>query len=141
MRPVTPFMAIRRVRVGLGIAVACSSGGTSRCSRTFRAGDGLSRREGFQKRCGGKFHTRRANKSASECAFQAMLSTSVGQAATRGESIMAAVRLQDVAAAAGVSQATASRVLNGSSRIPGEGVADRVRAAAADLGYVANAQA
>ncbi|OZC50932.1 LacI family transcriptional regulator [Rhodococcus sp. 15-649-1-2] len=54
---------------------------------------------------------------------------------------MAAVRLQDVAAAAGVSQATASRVLNGSSRIPGEGVADRVRAAAADLGYVANAQA
>ncbi|SNS93401.1 LacI family DNA-binding transcriptional regulator [Rhodococcoides kyotonense] len=54
---------------------------------------------------------------------------------------MAAVRLSDVAAAAGVSQATASRVLNGSSRIPGEGVADRVRAAAADLGYVANAQA
>ncbi|OAK53593.1 LacI family DNA-binding transcriptional regulator [Rhodococcoides kyotonense] len=54
---------------------------------------------------------------------------------------MAAVRLQDVAAAAGVSQATASRVLNGSSRVPGEGVADRVRAAAADLGYVPNAQA
>jgi LacI family transcriptional regulator len=54
---------------------------------------------------------------------------------------MAAVRLQDVAAAAGVSQATASRVLNGSSRVPGEGVADRVRTAAAELGYVANAQA
>ncbi len=54
---------------------------------------------------------------------------------------MAAVRLQDVAAAAGVSPATASRVLNGSSRVPGEGVADRVRAAAARLGYVANAQA
>ncbi|MGA9872798.1 MAG: LacI family DNA-binding transcriptional regulator [Rhodococcus sp. (in: high G+C Gram-positive bacteria)] len=54
---------------------------------------------------------------------------------------MAAVRLQDVAAAAGVSQATASRVLNGSSRVPGEGVADRVRAAAQSLGYVANAQA
>ncbi|WP_228001669.1 LacI family DNA-binding transcriptional regulator [Nocardia australiensis] len=54
---------------------------------------------------------------------------------------MAAVRLQDVAIRAGVSQATASRVLNGSSRIPGEGVADRVRAAAAELGYVANAQA
>jgi len=54
---------------------------------------------------------------------------------------MAAVRLQDVAAAAGVSQATASRVLNGSSRIPGEGVADRVRAAARRLGYVPNAQA
>lgn len=54
---------------------------------------------------------------------------------------MAAVTLQDVAVRAGVSQATASRVLNGSSRIPGEGVADRVRAAARELGYVANAQA
>ena len=54
---------------------------------------------------------------------------------------MAAVTLQDVATRAGVSQATASRVLNGSSRIPGEGVADRVRAAARELGYVANAQA
>ncbi|MBF6419634.1 LacI family DNA-binding transcriptional regulator [Nocardia farcinica] len=54
---------------------------------------------------------------------------------------MAAVRLQDVAARAGVSLATASRVLNGSSRVPGEGVADRVRAAAAELGYVPNAQA
>ncbi|MET0453456.1 MAG: LacI family DNA-binding transcriptional regulator [Mycobacterium sp.] len=54
---------------------------------------------------------------------------------------MAAVTLQDVAARAGVSQATASRVLNGSSRVPGEGVADRVRAAARELGYVANAQA
>ena len=54
---------------------------------------------------------------------------------------MAAVRLQDVAARAGVSQATASRVLNGSTRIPGEGVADRVRAAARELGYKPNAQA
>jgi LacI family transcriptional regulator len=54
---------------------------------------------------------------------------------------MAAVTLHDVAVRAGVSQATASRVLNGSSRIPGEGVADRVRAAARELGYVANAQA
>ncbi|MGB3772166.1 MAG: LacI family DNA-binding transcriptional regulator [Rhodococcus sp. (in: high G+C Gram-positive bacteria)] len=54
---------------------------------------------------------------------------------------MTAVRLRDVAAAAGVSQATASRVLNGSSRVPGEGVADRVRAVAAQLGYVPNAQA
>ncbi|MEU8898652.1 LacI family DNA-binding transcriptional regulator [Nocardia sp. NPDC048505] len=54
---------------------------------------------------------------------------------------MAAVRLQDVAIRAGVSQATASRVLNGSSRVPGEEVADRVRAAAAELGYVPNAQA
>ena len=54
---------------------------------------------------------------------------------------MAAVTLQDVATRAGVSQATASRVLNGSARVPGEGVADRVRAAARELGYVANAQA
>jgi LacI family transcriptional regulator len=54
---------------------------------------------------------------------------------------MAAVTLQDVAALAGVSQATASRVLNGSNRVPGEGVADRVRAAARELGYVPNAQA
>ncbi|MGH3643002.1 MAG: LacI family DNA-binding transcriptional regulator [Mycobacterium sp.] len=54
---------------------------------------------------------------------------------------MAAVTLQDVATRAGVSQATASRVLNGSARVPGEGVADRVRAAARELGYVPNAQA
>lgn len=54
---------------------------------------------------------------------------------------MAAVTLQDVALRAGVSQATASRVLNGSSRVPGAGVADRVRTAARELGYVANAQA
>jgi LacI family transcriptional regulator len=52
-----------------------------------------------------------------------------------------AVTLQDVAVRAGVSQATASRVLNGSARIPGEGVADRARAAALELGYVPNAQA
>jgi LacI family transcriptional regulator len=52
-----------------------------------------------------------------------------------------AVTLQDVAVRAGVSQATASRVLNGSARVPGEGVADRVRTAARELGYVANAQA
>ncbi|PBC55868.1 MULTISPECIES: LacI family DNA-binding transcriptional regulator [Rhodococcus] len=54
---------------------------------------------------------------------------------------MVAVRLQDVAIRAGVSQATASRVLNGSTRVPGAGVADRVRAAARELGYVPNAQA
>lgn len=54
---------------------------------------------------------------------------------------MAAVTLTDVAALAGVSQATASRVLNGSSRVPGQGVAERVRAAARELGYVPNAQA
>ncbi|GAA1017292.1 LacI family DNA-binding transcriptional regulator [Nocardiopsis tropica] len=52
-----------------------------------------------------------------------------------------AVTLQHVADRAGVSQATASRVLNGSSRTPREDVADRVRTAARELGYVANAQA
>ena len=54
---------------------------------------------------------------------------------------MGAVRLQDVAIRAGVSQATASRVLNGSARVPGAGVAERVRSAARELGYVPNAQA
>lgn len=54
---------------------------------------------------------------------------------------MAASTLAEVAAVAGVSQATASRVLNGSARKPAEGIAERVRAAAASLGYVANAQA
>lgn len=54
---------------------------------------------------------------------------------------MAAVTLSEVARAAGVSPATASRVLNGSSRIPGADIAERVRAAAAALGYIANAQA
>jgi LacI family transcriptional regulator len=54
---------------------------------------------------------------------------------------MAGVTLSDVARRAGVSQATASRVLNGSSRVPGEEVAGRVRSAAAELGYVPHAQA
>ena len=54
---------------------------------------------------------------------------------------MAAVRLTDVARRAGVSLATASRVLNGSHRRPAEAISDRVRAAAEELGYVANAQA
>lgn len=54
---------------------------------------------------------------------------------------MAAVTLSQVARAAGVSQATASRVLNGSTRVPGEDVAERVRSTAERLGYVANAQA
>lgn len=55
--------------------------------------------------------------------------------------MVAGVTLSDVARHAGVSQATASRVLNGSARVPGEDVANRVRAAAAELGYVPNAQA
>ena len=54
---------------------------------------------------------------------------------------MPAVKLTDVAQAAGVSLATASRVLNGSHRSPAEDISQRVRAAAEELGYVANAQA
>lgn len=54
---------------------------------------------------------------------------------------MAAIRLSDVALRAGVSQATASRVINGSARRPAEKIAQRVRTAAMELGYVANAQA
>lgn len=54
---------------------------------------------------------------------------------------MPAVTLSEVARAAGVSPATASRVLNGSSRIPGADIAERVKAAAASLGYIPNAQA
>ncbi|MEE1650647.1 LacI family DNA-binding transcriptional regulator [Brachybacterium sp. J144] len=54
---------------------------------------------------------------------------------------MPAVRLSDVAQDAGVSLATASRVLNGSARVPGKAVADKVRASADKLGYVPNAQA
>lgn len=54
---------------------------------------------------------------------------------------MAAVTLSGVARHAGVSLATASRVLNGSSRRPAEDIAERVRAAALELGYVPNAQA
>lgn len=54
---------------------------------------------------------------------------------------MAAVRLTDVAQRAGVSLATASRVINGSHRIPAEEIASKVRTAARELGYVANAQA
>lgn len=52
-----------------------------------------------------------------------------------------AVRLADVAEEAGVSQSTASRVLNGSARRPKPEIAERVRAAAERLGYFPNAQA
>ncbi|WP_404288395.1 LacI family DNA-binding transcriptional regulator [Glutamicibacter arilaitensis] len=52
-----------------------------------------------------------------------------------------AIRLTDVADEAGVSLATASRVLNGSARKPAEEISLRVRAAAEKLGYFPNAQA
>ncbi|VXB45288.1 Bacterial regulatory s, lacI family protein [Arthrobacter sp. 9AX] len=54
---------------------------------------------------------------------------------------MAASTLTEVARLAGVSPATASRVLNGSARKPGPDIADRVRQAADSLGYIPNAQA
>jgi LacI family transcriptional regulator len=54
---------------------------------------------------------------------------------------MSAVTLSQVAQHAAVSLATASRVLNGSQRRPAEEIAERVRRAALELGYVANAQA
>ena len=51
------------------------------------------------------------------------------------------VKLTEVARRAGVSLATASRVLNGSARTPAADITERVKAAAEELGYVANAQA
>jgi LacI family transcriptional regulator len=51
------------------------------------------------------------------------------------------VTLDDVAREAGVSLATASRVLNGSTRVVGEALRERVHDAAARLDYSANAQA
>jgi len=54
---------------------------------------------------------------------------------------MSVSTLSKVAHAAGVSLATASRVLNGSSRKPGQDITIRVRKAAETLGYVPNAQA
>ncbi|BCW79032.1 LacI family DNA-binding transcriptional regulator [Arthrobacter sp. NicSoilC5] len=54
---------------------------------------------------------------------------------------MAASTLTEVARLAGVSPATASRVLNGSARKPGKDIAERVRQAAESLGYIPNAQA
>jgi LacI family transcriptional regulator len=52
-----------------------------------------------------------------------------------------AVTLNDVAREAGVSLATASRVLNGSARRVADGYRERVQAAAARLGYTANLSA
>lgn len=54
---------------------------------------------------------------------------------------MAGSTLVDVAQMAGVSLATASRVLNGSARKTGDEIAKRVRSTAETLGYVPNAQA
>ncbi|MDQ1059121.1 LacI family transcriptional regulator [Arthrobacter globiformis] len=54
---------------------------------------------------------------------------------------MAASTLTEVARLAGVSPATASRVLNGSARTPGPDITERVRKAADSLGYIPNAQA
>jgi LacI family transcriptional regulator len=54
---------------------------------------------------------------------------------------MAATTLTEVARHAGVSLATASRVLNGSARTPAQSIAARVQRAARELGYVPNAQA
>ncbi|RKT56522.1 LacI family DNA-binding transcriptional regulator [Saccharothrix australiensis] len=51
------------------------------------------------------------------------------------------VTLAEVAEHAGVSLATASRVLNGSTRQVGDELRDRVRGAADDLGYLPNASA
>lgn len=53
---------------------------------------------------------------------------------------MSVVRLQDVAEAAGVSLATASRSLSGSNGVS-PALAERVRAVADELGYVVNAHA
>lgn len=55
--------------------------------------------------------------------------------------LRAPVTLLDVARRAGVSVATASRVLNGGDRVPRPELQDRVREAAAVLGYTPNAQA
>ena len=55
--------------------------------------------------------------------------------------LRAPVTLLDVAQRAGVSVATASRVLNGGDRVPRQELQERVRAAADELGYTPNAQA
>jgi LacI family transcriptional regulator, galactose operon repressor len=55
--------------------------------------------------------------------------------------LRAPVTLLDVAQRAGVSVATASRVLNGGDRVPRPELQERVRAAAVELGYTPNAQA
>src|SRR5580658_5618626 len=71
-----------------------------------------------------------------------------GQASPNGGSVRqdrvrpgSRVTLQDVADEAGVSLTTASRVVNDGPRRVGPDLADRVRTAAAELGYTANLQA
>src|SRR4051794_19254495 len=59
----------------------------------------------------------------------------------RGVVVNQAVTLADVAKHAGVSLATASRVLNGSTRVVGFTLRHRVLASAAELSYEANAAA
>jgi len=54
---------------------------------------------------------------------------------------MAIITLKHIAELAGVSPTTASRVLNGSDRIPRRDIAERVRRVAEELGYIPNAQA
>ena len=68
-----------------------------------------------------------------------MTDTSLDPAPAAGR--VSAPTLHDVAAAAGVSLATASRVLNGSARKVAESYRDRVQAAADQLGYTANLSA
>jgi len=60
---------------------------------------------------------------------------------SRSRTTRSAPTLHDVAAAAGVSLATASRVLNGSERKVAESFRERVERAAAELGYTANVSA
>ncbi|MGN7977537.1 LacI family DNA-binding transcriptional regulator [Microbacterium sp. 22195] len=60
---------------------------------------------------------------------------------SRSRAARSAPTLHDVAAAAGVSLATASRVLNGSERKVAESFRERVEQAAAELGYTANVSA
>ena len=60
---------------------------------------------------------------------------------SRSRTARPAPTLHDVAAAAGVSLATASRVLNGSERKVAESFRERVERAAAELGYTANVSA
>src|SRR3954452_12678650 len=69
--------------------------------------------------------------------------TAPGGSARKGRpvNLRAPVTLLDVAQRAGVSVATASRVLNGGDRVPRPELQERVKAAADELGYTPNAQA